>query len=155
MTRQASGVAVLAIVCAGLLAALMASYFLTPISNDSTPTSTSSTGYVYLLSGVGGCKGPAGYAPCFGGNITQAEVFNCLTAATTPSGCAQTVVNPSNASINYQITVWYPSLSQNNEPPWANCRYHSTGDPAQQSFARCVTTNSTAFVVTEPAPPPL
>jgi len=155
MTRQASSVAVLAIVCAGLLAALMASHLVTPISTDSPSTSTSSTEYVYLLSAVGACKGPGGYAPCFGGNITQAEVFNCLTAATTPTGCTQIVVNPSNASINYQITVWYPSVSQNNEPSWANCKYQSTGDLAQQSFARCVTTNSTAFVVTEPAPPPL
>ena len=154
MNHPASSVAVLAIVCAGLLAALMTSHLLTPISTDASSTSTSS-GYVYLLSTVGACKGPGGYAPCFGGNITQAEVFNCLTAATTPTGCTQFVVNPSNASINYQITVWYPSVSQNIEPPWANCKYQSTGDLAQQSFARCVTTNSTAFVVTQPAPPPL
>jgi len=155
MTRQASGVIVLAILCVTALIALMASHLITPISTASSPTTISSTGYIYLLSAVGACKGPAGYTPCFGGNITQAEVFNCLNTATKPTGCTQTVVNPSNASINYQITTWYPFISQSNEPPWANCKYQSNGDPAQQNFARCVTTNSTAFVVTEPAPPPV
>ncbi len=32
---------------------------------------------VYLSSDVGSCRGPAGYAPCFGGDLSQAEVFNC------------------------------------------------------------------------------
>ena len=157
MPHQLSKVTIVALVGVAALIAL-ASHLTTPMPRGSTslsPTVTTTTVSVYLLSAVGACRGPAGYTPCFGGNVTQAEIFNCANAATSAAGCTQLVTNPSNASISYQVTVWYPYLAHTNEPPWANCKYQSTGDPGQQYFANCISTNSTAFIVTEPALPPL
>jgi len=130
------------------------SHFVEPISTDSVST-TASTAPIYLLSAVGACKGPSGYTPCFGGNMTQAEIFDCANAATSSSGCTQLIASPSNALMSYEITVWYPYLDRSNEPSWANCKYQSSGDAGQQYFANCVSTNSTAFIVTEPGPPPV
>jgi hypothetical protein len=133
----------------------IASHF-TPLTlTASPPTTALSTESVYLLYAVGACRGPAGYTPCFGGNITQAEIFNCGNAATLPSGCIRSVVNPSNPLLSFQITIWYPYVTQSNEPSWANCKYQSSGDPGQQYFANCISTNSTAFIVAEPGPPPV
>jgi hypothetical protein len=110
---------------------------------------------VYLSSDVGSCRGPAGYAPCFGGDFSQAEVFSCLNAASLPSGCTERVVSSSNPQNSYQITIRYPYLGHSNESSWANCIYTDSGDPGQYYGAYCVSISSTAFIVTEPAPPPL
>ena len=110
---------------------------------------------VYLSSDVGSCRGPAGYAPCFGGDLSQAEVFNCVAAAASTSGCTQRVVSSSNPQNSFQITIWYPYVGHSNESAWANCMYTDSGDPGQYYGAYCVSVSSTAFVVTEPAPPPL
>ncbi len=110
---------------------------------------------VYLSSDVGSCRGPAGYAPCFGGDLSQAEVFNCAGAASLPSGCTQRVVSSSNPQNSFQITIWYPSVAHSNESSWANCMYTDSGDPGQYYGAYCVLVTSTGFIVTEPAPPPL
>jgi hypothetical protein len=114
------------------------------------------TGVMYLLSVVGPCRGPTGYSPCFGGDdIDQAEVFNCAELAASPTGCTQLVANPSNSQISYEVTIWYPYVTHVNEPSWATCMYESSGDLGQQYFANCISTNSTAFIVTEPSPPPV
>ena len=155
MPHQVSKVTIVALI--GVAALIAAGRLVAWVPTGSTLVSssvTTSTGFVYLLSAVGACRGPAGYAPCFGGDITEAEIFNCARAATSPAGCTQLVENPSNTSISYQVTVWYPYLAYANEPSWANCRYQSTGDPGRQYFANCISTNSTAFIVSEPAPPP-
>jgi hypothetical protein len=110
---------------------------------------------VYLSSDVGSCRGPAGYAPCFGGDLSQAEVFSCLNVASLPSGCTQRVVSSSNPQDSYQITIWYPSVGHSNESSWANCIYTDSGDAGQYYGAYCVSISSTAFIITEPAPPPL
>jgi len=110
---------------------------------------------VFLSSDVGSCSGPSGFTPCFGGNFSQAEVFNCTSAAASASGCTQLVINPSEPQNSYQITIWYPYFGHSNEPSWANCIYTDSGDPGQYYGAYCVSVNSTAFIVTEPAPPPL
>jgi hypothetical protein len=110
---------------------------------------------VYMSSDVGSCRGPAGYAPCFGGDFSQAELFNCASAASLPSGCTQRVVSSSNPQNSYQITIWYPYVGHSNESLWANCIYADSGDPGQYYGAYCVSISSTAFIVTEPAPPPL
>ena len=110
---------------------------------------------VYLSSDVGSCRGPAGYTPCFGGNFSQAEVFSCLNAASLPSGCTQRVVSSSNPQNSYQITIRYPYVGHSNESSWANCIYSDSGDPGQYYGAYCISISSTAFIVTEPAPPPL
>jgi len=154
MPHQISKLTIFALVGVAALVAL-ASHFLAPIPTTSSSASTISTPPIYLLSAVGACKGPTGYAPCFGGNITQAEIFNCANVATSPSGCTRLLVNPTNASISFQITVWYPYIAVSNEPSWANCKYQSSGDKGQQYFASCVSTNSTAFIVTEPGLPPV
>jgi hypothetical protein len=110
---------------------------------------------VYLSSDVGPCRGPSGYTPCFGSNFTQAELFNCVNAASLPSGCTQRVVSSSDPQKSYEITVWYPYVGHSNEPPWANCLYTDSGDPGHYYGAYCVSVSSTAFIVTKPAPPPL
>jgi hypothetical protein len=121
------------------------------ISLSSFPFNSS----MYLSSDVGSCTGPSGYTPCFGGNFSQAEVFNCVNVASISSGCTQRVVNSSNPKNSYQITIRYPYVGHSNEPSWANCIYTSSGDPGQFYGAYCVSISSTAFIVTEPAPPPL
>ena len=156
MQHQLSrGLAIIVLVGVAALLAL-ASHFLTPVppvilSSGTTASSVS----IYLLATVGTCKGPGGYAPCFGGNASQAEVFNCANEAASTAGCTLRVENASNPLVGFQVTVWYPVLGRSNEPSWENAVYESSGDPGQQYFVRCVTTNSTAFIVTEPAPPPL
>jgi hypothetical protein len=110
---------------------------------------------VYLSSEVGSCRGPAGYAPCFGDALSQAEVFNCASAASLPSGCTQRVMSSSNPQVGFQITIWYPYVGHSNESSWANCIYTDSGDPGQYYAAYCVSISSTSFIVTEPAPPPL
>lgn len=123
----------------------------TAINFSSIPFNSS----VYLTSDVGSCRGPAGYTPCFGGTLSQAELFNCADAASLPSGCTQRVVGSTNTQNSYQITIWYPSVGHSNESSWANCMYTDSGDPGQYYGAFCVSVSSTAFIVTEPAPPPL
>jgi hypothetical protein len=110
---------------------------------------------VFLSSDVGPCRGPSGYAPCFGGDLSQAEVFTCAIAAASSSGCTQYVVSSSNPQNSYQITIWYPYLGHSNEPYWTNCNYTDSGDPGQYYGAYCISISSTSFIVTEPAPPPL
>jgi len=70
---------------------------------------------LYLSSDVGPCKGPAGYAPCFGGGLSQAEVFNCMKAASLPLGCTQHVVSSLQPQNSYHITIWYPYVGHSNE----------------------------------------
>lgn len=156
MTHQFSRVTLIALV--GVVALIaVGSHFMVPSSTSTTltPTTAVSTASIYLLSAVGTCKGPTGYTPCFGGNVTEAELFNCANAATSSAGCTKVVVSPSDASVSYEITVWYPYLAHSSEPSWANCKYQSSGDAGQQYFAYCLSTNSTAFIVTEPSLPPV
>jgi hypothetical protein len=135
------------------------SYFIGPVILTETKTTVLSripfNSSVYLSSDVGSCRGPVGYAPCFGGDLSQAEVFNCKSAASLPSGCTQRVVSSSNPQNSYQITIWYPSVGHSDESSWTNCMYTDNGDPGQYYGAYCVSVSSTAFIVTEPAPPPL
>jgi len=155
MSHQIPTKAVIIIVVSVAMAMGIAGHFLTLVTTDQSPT-TMPNGFVYLLSIVGPCTGPGGYVPCFGGNITQAEVFNCANSAASASGCTQLVADPSNSRMNYTITVWYLYTTHSaGEPSWANCQYESSGDPGQQHPADCISTNSTAFTVTQPAPPPL
>jgi hypothetical protein len=134
-------------------------YFIGPVTIIETRTIKLSgvpfNSSVYLSTDVGSCRGPVGYAPCFGGDFSQAELFNCAGAAALPSGCARRVVSSSNPQNSYQITIWYPYVGHSNESSWANCLYTDSGDPGQYYGAYCVSINSTSFIVTEPAPPPL
>jgi hypothetical protein len=79
--RLGSKIIIIALVVIGALIA-MATHFMAPISNASSAIASTSTVPMYLLSAVGACRGPTGYSPCFGGDIAQAEVFNCANAAT-------------------------------------------------------------------------
>jgi len=135
---------------------LVAGHFTDSISMGTPASSTTtSMSWMYLLSIVGSCRGPGGYVPCFGGNYDQAEVFNCATPAASSAGCVQLVADETSPQFSYQITVWYPYSAHSNEPSWANCRYKTSGDPGQQYYARCVSTNSTAFIVSQPTLPPV
>lgn len=134
-------------------------HFVNPAIVTETRTTNLSTSpfnsSVYLSSDVGSCRGPSGYTPCFGGDLSQAEVFNCASAAASSSGCTQRVVSSSNPQNSYQITIRYPYVGHSNESLWANCIYTDSGDPGQYYYAYCISISSTAFIVTEPAPPPL
>ena len=155
MHHQASkSLAVIALIGVAALIAV-ATRFLAPVPPLQSVSTTASTASMYLLSTVGACRGPGGYVPCFGGTASQAEIFNCASEAASAAGCTLRVVNASNPIVSYNITVWYQTFGRSDEPSWANGIYESSGDPGQQYFARCVMTNSTAFMVTEPAPPPL
>jgi hypothetical protein len=160
--KRATAMALLVVGVAGVSAIVtfsLARDFIAPVIVIETRTIDLSSipfnSSVYLSSDVGSCRGPAGYAPCFGGNFSQAEVFNCMNAASLPSGCTQRVVSSSNPQNSYQITIWYPYVGHNNESSSANCIYTDSGDPVQYYGAYCVSISSTTFIVTEPAPPPL
>ncbi len=160
--KRRTAMALLIIVVAGTSAIVtlsLESHFIGPVTVTETRTINLSNmpfnTSVYLTSDVGSCRGPAGYAPCFGGALNQAELFNCTSAAALSSGCTQRVVSSSNPQKSYQITIWYPYLGHSNESSSANCIYTDSGEPGQYYGAYCVSINSTAFIVTEPAPPPL
>jgi hypothetical protein len=160
--RRTAAIALLVICVAGASAIVTNSlerYFIGPaVVTETVTTNLSSIPFgssVYLSSEVGSCRGPAGYAPCFGGNLSQAESFNCAATAASPSGCTQRVVSSSNPQNSYQMTIWYPYVGHSNESSWANCNYTDSGDPGQYYGAYCVSISSTAFIVTEPAPPPV
>jgi hypothetical protein len=159
--RRASAIVLLVICVAGASAIVTISldhYFIGPLTVTETRminlSSIPFNSSIYLSSDVGPCRGPAGYAPCFGGNFSQAELFNCASSAASPSGCTQRVVSSSNPQNSYQITIWYPYVGHTNDT-WTNCNYTDSGDPGQYYGAYCVSISSTAFIVTEPAPPPL
>lgn len=160
--KRAAAMALLVIGVAGasaIVTFLLEGHFIGPVIVTETMTINLSSipfnSSVYLSSDVGSCRGPAGYAPCFGGDLSQAEVFNCASAAASPSGCTQRVVSSSNPQNSYQITIWYPYVGHSNESSWANSVYTDSGDPGQYYDAYCISISSTAFIVTEPAPPPL
>ncbi len=159
--RRVTALILLVIGVAGVSATatlLLEGHLISPGIITETSTNLSSIPFnssVYLSSDVGSCRGPAGYAPCFGGNLSHAEVFNCVAAAASASGCTQRVVSSSNPQNSFQITIWYPYVGHSNESSWANCMYTDSGDPGQYYGAYCVSVSSTAFIVTEPAPPPL
>lgn len=72
--------------------------------------------------GSGGCStsfltnGTFAGAPYFTADIDEAVVFNCLAAASTPTGCKTTVVSPTRTSYNYNMTVWYLDSSLGPSP---------------------------------------
>ena len=154
ISRMATAI-VVTLVVVGVIAAVSRIETNTHPAPAVQPTITSSGAHVYLLSAVGACKGPAGYTPCFGGDVTQAEIFNCASAAASASGCAKLVVDPTNPQLTYHITVWYPYADDNGGTFPANCRYESSGDPTHYYYAYCIPLNATSFIVTEPSPPPL
>ena len=99
------------------------------------------------------CEGPTGYDVCFGGGLSSAEVFNCPSQAATSSGCAWKVVNSSAPQYASTVTVWYPYPDPSGGPQ--NCRYTDSGDSGSYYSAYCIPLNSTSFIVSDLAPPPL
>ena len=160
--KRTGAIALLVICVAGASAIATISlehYFIRPLIEIETRTIKRSSipfnSSVYLSSDVGSCRGPGGHAPCFVGDFSQAELFNCAGTAATPSGCTRSVVSSSNPQNSYQITIWYPYVGRSNEASWVNCIYTTSGDPGQRYGAYCVSLSLTEFIVTEPAPPPL
>lgn len=113
----------------------------------SKTTVTATTSYDYL-SASGTCSVGGSYAPCFGG---APFVFNCAAEAATAKGCTQKVVNSLVSSSNYTISVRFPFINATS-PQWSNCTYEVTAS-FYGGYGYCHFTNSTAFVVGEPAPP--
>ena len=99
----------------------------------------------------GFCHGPTGYDSCVGDGFASAEVFNCSSEAATSSGCSWRLVESAAPRYASEVTVWYP-YSRYGEA-W-NCMITESGDLGNYYGAYCISTNATAFVVSEPAPPP-
>lgn len=145
-------VVVVAVIAAGGLGAIsLTRHFIQSV----TVTETETLNFVYYLSPSVVC-GDSGSGLCFGGNFSEAIVFNCASAAASRTGCSRQVGSSYQIAIGYgyQITIWYPYAPHSGEPSWANCMYEYSGDAGQHHYGYCISTNSTAFIVTEPAPPP-
>lgn len=99
---------------------------------------------LYLYGGTGCGEGSgtgySGNVPCFTYDKSSAYVFDCLTAAATPSGCTASFGS-------YKVTVWYPE--DNESQPWANCAYAVSNSYAQtpRSFEDCYPLSSSSFIV--------
>jgi ABC-type transport system involved in multi-copper enzyme maturation permease subunit len=102
-------------------------------------------------------RGPPGahVAISFGGQLSDALLFNCQTASTT--GCSAEEYD-NDTGTNVSITVKYPLVNQIGEPSWANCVWsvaelpNGPALPGGPTFDYCVAVGSTAFVVADPGP---
>jgi hypothetical protein len=108
----------------------------------------------YLASYTEACSetgpGYSGNVPCFTYDKSQAYVFGCTAAATTPSGCT---VSFGGGSMSYNVIVWYPDT--NKSLPWANCAYAVSNPSGQTSrmFEECIPITSSSFIVASPPEP--
>ena len=107
-------------------------------------------------SASGGCAVSSGATTeggvCWGYNIDQAVIFQCLAAAATSSGCATTVVSPGYPQYNYELTIWYPARA-NSSLPETNCQLLDTFSSSSPMSAWCITVGPNSFIVSTPAPP--
>ena len=88
-----------------------------------------------------------GNAPCLTFDRAQAYVFNCLAAASTPSGCTATLgVGPS----RFNVTVWYPEKNQTFW--WANCYYVVSNalGKTPATWEVCVPLTLSSFILATP-----
>jgi hypothetical protein len=104
--------------------------------------------YLTTDTSTGSCSetgpGYSGNTPCFTYDRSGAYVFNCTSAAATPSGC---MVSFGSGSTAYTLTVWYPDT--NKSIPWANCAF-SVSNPTGHtslSFEQCIPVASASFIV--------
>lgn len=127
-----------------------------------SPSLTTPFNYPMYLSSSGASStwffnGTTYSLPGFYSDINEAYVFNinnCASPASSSSGCIEQIVSTLNPQNRYNMTVWYPYVNQNSsEPSWANCMYYVKGTSGT-SYAYCISLNSTAFIVSEPGPPP-
>jgi hypothetical protein len=113
--------------------------------------------YTAYLENGGSCGENNFATACWIESLPQAEVFNCLTQAATPSGCTQEVPSTPTSfatETEYPFTIWYPYVNASSgEPSWANCRYNYPGNSAP-SWAFCITISPTAFLVSIAGPGP-
>jgi len=100
------------------------------------------------------CSGMQGDLPCFGGNEATAYVFDCAEAAASSDGCTVRVTSTLDPTNSYLVTIWFPYVTQTGEPWWANCMFEFTGEYGQP-YGYCLMTNSTAFILAYPGPPPV
>jgi hypothetical protein len=114
----------------------------------STTTITDTVSYTFL-SATNSCSGGGHYVPCFGAGGPY--VFNCAMDAATPQGCNQNVTNSLVPSESYLINIRFPFINATS-PQWSNCAYSVTAASYGQ-YAYCRFTNSTAFILGEPALP--
>jgi len=119
------------------------------------------TDYLAAGSTYGGCYEfpPPSAQPCFTDDIEDAQVFNCISAAATQSGCTTQIYSPPNygdgvTTSGFSIIVWYPYVNASqDEPSWANCKYSVLGNTAPP-YGYCVTISPTAFLLTIAGGPP-
>jgi len=103
--------------------------------------------------------------PCLGFNADPV-VFNCAAAAASPEGCTLRVnttgeYTPQPSGPNYfTVTIWYPYVNDTAGYPGVNCKYIVPSVPTPPGpqgpyYGYCISLNSTAFIVTQRAPPPV
>ena len=95
--------------------------------------------------------------PCFG--YSGPHLFNCAAAANTSQGCTQRINITGTSNQSFAVTVWYPYVNYTG-PAWQNCKYTvpsvpNPPGPQGPYYAYCISVNSTSFLITEPAPPPV
>ena len=154
-TRLVLSAIVVGVIIGGIGAISLADHFSRTVTVTETSTLNVASLPLYYLYPIGACDGSPSKSPCFGGNFSQALVFNCARAAASSSGCSEQVGSTYEIVVGsgYHLTIWYPYWNSTYE--WVNCMYEYGGNPGQPQYAYCISTNSTAFIISEPAPPPV
>ena len=132
----------------------------------STVTSTVSTKFPYnttsqaryIGTDVGSCQvsgSPGGATvPCLE-PFSDAQVFDCLSAASTQAGCTEQMNGTSPIPYPYPtswtMTIWYPYPVPSNVSTLSNCRIQIKG-LSGSFYEFCVTVSLNGFVVSEEAP---
>jgi len=101
------------------------------------------------------CMTNEGYVPCLG---SPAHVFNsCPNMLSGPPAtytCTYTVKAALPPYPSYTLNITFGERGQATQPQWANCSLLDASKTV--SYADCIPViNSTAFIVGEPAPPPM
>jgi hypothetical protein len=85
-------------------------------------------------------------APVFGKNIDEAVIFNCASAAATPSGCQTTVISPEDTTYNFDMTIWYPCADA--AAATTNCCFLPKIGYSTPFYGWCASTDTGSFIIT-------
>ena len=115
----------------------------------------------------GGCaasyrsNGTAYEEPCTASELSGAHVFDCASAAASPSGCSVTMVGSgmfptpmlngtgqfNSPILNNTLTVWFPRTGGAAQPAGTNCYFQVAHHYTASPYGYCYALNSTAFVI--------
>jgi hypothetical protein len=105
----------------------------------------------YLSNSVGQCTHNGMAFPCIERSLDNAHVFMCAGAAD-PSGCTVVVRNATAPQVNFNITIWYPSVGQTGEPSSDNCKYEVAVEP-YVFYGYCMSVGASEFIISTEGPP--